>query len=314
MSVNDQGANAPQEAPKYVTTIFDDYRLRLFAPNPAGGEQKASFRFSFFRNNPRIYFNSGVDEGPMRGKKSIRVSIITLQTFANALRAFADGTMEPISVGILSNYGPDGRWNDTPVSSGSILIDRDKDGVIFLGVRLKEFRPIQFKLVAEDYHPLTKPNGDPLDLKLVSNIIAKAYADIISNAIPIAIHQVSQQLGVYNEAPTLGPIDTEQAAADSVNYQERMPRQNSGQGQGGYQKRNYGGNNRWSSNGGQGQGNYQKRNYNGGGNYNSNNNGGNQYVNKNSGAATTPKANNSQSSEFSITDTPAISITDDLDF
>ncbi len=270
MSENQNAASTDDKKPaaKRHITIVDNYRMRLEAPNPKGGDRPASLAWTFVGDNPRCNLNTNVESDPRGGYLPIRVNIRTLRRLMNLIVATAAGeTPTGNTIKNHLNYDADGNYNETPVHVSTFIVGKEEDGRLYLAAHAPGYTPIKFHFEQDPYHSICNRKGEPLPISDVSPMVAKDYADLINEFLPMSLHEVAMAKGVATDAPVKSETDdasVEESSRDNNNNYNR------------------GGGNNYNRNGGGGGGrnNYNRGGYNKGGGNNYNRGGGNNNYNR----------------------------------
>lgn len=213
--------------------ILNDKKYKLFGKRTETGA--AALSFDVFRGNISITVFTNDPQDPE--KKPIRCAIGPLIGFKSLVSMVHEATQAApgYSKQLELLTGPP---NKTFVDT-SIVVGRDNDGIVYIGVRKKGRPSKKFDLTTDVYYNLIDGQGNPLSPGDTSAIWARGFIDAIDS------------------------IVSAQAVETYASYD---PAQNQKRGQGGGNRGNYQGG------GGGNRGGYQTNG--GGNNYSNNNNGG----------------------------------------
>lgn len=203
-----------------VNTYFDVSKMTLWGEKGAR-EQTPAFRLSFRDGNPRFVVNTGE---PMGGFINWAANY---DSFARMIRVFESVIDGPNgSHKIIQSYR--NKWvNDKPTNEqelqSQLVMGKKKDGVIFLAV-LEENKPkIEFAFKKDSWHKLIEADQTEATDEAFSRFYALGYIDILKNVLSSALWEYTKEAyakSEYKPNPIKGP---------------------NGQGNGGYQKKSYGG-------------------------------------------------------------------------
>lgn len=177
-----QGQGNYQRAP-LPKTALDEYKLRLVSDAPPKGARRpATLAFSVVKNNPRFTLFTNVDTDKDKGRLQAALDTHTLYAFLQLLRKVADG--EPGTKFSIENKNHtyfNGQRSTEPKLMSTIIVGKDDEGCVFMGVVANNITPVKFIFGPTEYHMMVHKDGTPFTRAELSVLYAKGYADLLEN-------------------------------------------------------------------------------------------------------------------------------------
>lgn len=136
MSDYNSNQNSYQDRPKPVKTILDHYGMKLSTKPQAGSQRKPTLAVRIYDNQPMFVVYTNVEGDKENGK--IEASTDT-PTFFYVLKLLKDMIAGPVdnrrTIEIKKRkFQAGGRLSDQAILDSKIVVGKDKDGIVYIGV------------------------------------------------------------------------------------------------------------------------------------------------------------------------------------
>lgn len=180
--------------PQTEARIHDLEQFCLFAEAPDRPGFRARLQFGERNGAPRITMFTAQAEGPKVAFVGFKPEIFEL--FLMELEEVAKGPAgaDPRH---LANYDrdpnePRDKPNPAKVVRNHLVIGKDNDGVVWIGIKQKDVKNVRFKFLISDWHAFVKADGTPMSAEESSarytlayiNSLRRAYAAVIGRLRP----------------------------------------------------------------------------------------------------------------------------------
>lgn len=176
--------------------ILTSSKFKISTPHPTIRGKHCKFGVGTLRGMPRFILwtddpNEGGDRGKDFGKIVAAMDYVTFMSTVELILSYAKntGTEElRTRVDCLNHDFKGGQRSETPSLQASVIVGRDKDGIIYASIispdssRVKVKVP--FKLPDARYHQFTGKDGQPLITSEESKIVAQGWATSILGLMP----------------------------------------------------------------------------------------------------------------------------------
>jgi hypothetical protein len=167
---------------------LSEYKLRLVGEPVNGAKRAPTLGFSVNKNNPQIDVRTNVEGDKDYGRISAKLDTPTLFTLLALLDQMADPSTPPNTKHQIRNKAIrfiNGRRSD-PMLDTTIIVGRDAEGVVFIGVTSweKERPIIKFPFRPSAMHELVDSTGAPVPLAKISEYCARGWANLVAQIIP----------------------------------------------------------------------------------------------------------------------------------
>lgn len=204
-------------------TVLNDAKLRLYG-DLIEGNQPGRLPFAYFDfrgNNPRLraILNNGKkgDEGTI----TLNLDIMVVFSILEAIKEACNSSEPTVRLFEVKKQGFDQatRKPKEPYTYAVIAVGKNTDGVEFIGIQRgnenrKDFAKCTFYFMPPEFHQiLDKTTMQPLPKNKTSNIMARAYASLLTRLMPL----IAANVWEYQQTPEAKRLNKTQAQGAGEN-------------------------------------------------------------------------------------------------
>ena len=181
-------SNIPPKSGYRKKTALEHRKLNLFAACPGYPDKLATLIWGVFANNPRLTVYTGDpsdnSEKNAYGRISANLDTPTFYAFIELLQRIAKSTVAITRKIKNKNFvWENGKRADEATNVSDLLVGKDADGGIWIGV-FSENRPeVKFYIGPSDWHHLCNADDTPISKGEASELYALGYCNLLSNMV-----------------------------------------------------------------------------------------------------------------------------------
>lgn len=171
---------------------LSEYKLRLIGDPVNGAKRPPTLGFSVNKNQPQIDVRTNVEGDKDYGRISAKLDTPTFFAILAAVQQMAEPGTAPGTKQMFKNKATrflNGRRSD-PMLDTTVIIGRDNDGVVFIGVTSweKERPIIKFPFRPSQMHEMVDGTGAPAPLSKISELFARGWCIAMGALVSEILH------------------------------------------------------------------------------------------------------------------------------
>lgn len=171
-------------------TPMSDYRNQLAGPIQNGATLPSNFFMTLNGSNQiAICVNTNVKEDENYGRFDIVMPLNAAYQVLATLRYLIENKDVTKLGYVIKDYGfiregGKGKRTDQPIVKGRVMCGRDDDGMLYIGLALKNKQNIKFGFVMANFNEVVGPDGQPLGRDPQSTIACMAFVVQYEHMLP----------------------------------------------------------------------------------------------------------------------------------